>query len=83
MTRLGFLVIIAILIGVVDCVGLYAEWVSTHSALEAWAFTHMALWVAVVGFGLYRFGPRSLWSLFGLPLVLFPYAVMIMGAGKI
>ena len=35
--------------------------------------TALILWVAVFGLGLYRWGVRSLWSLLGLPLVLFPF----------
>jgi hypothetical protein len=53
------------------------------STLQAWAFAGLILWVAAVGFGLYRWGARALWSLTGLPLVVFPWAVIVIGAGVI
>jgi hypothetical protein len=81
------IVIASVAIGVVDAGGIHLfqhfSLLRTASSLESWALTGLALWASVFGFGLYRWGARSLWSLVGLPLVLFPLAVIIAGAGMI
>ena len=78
------LIITSILIGVVDYVGLQLLPITLNDSIGlAWMFTALILWVAVFGFGLYRWGVRSLWSLLGLPLVLFPFALIVIGAGMI
>jgi hypothetical protein len=82
-----WIVIISVAIGVVDVGGIFLlqhfGLLNEPSSLDAWAFMGAVLWVGAAGFGLYRWGIRSLWSLLGLPLVLFPVAVIGISAGMI
>jgi hypothetical protein len=72
-------------IGVGDVGGIYLlqhfGMLITSSSLLAWALAGLILWIATFAFGLHRWGARTLWSLIGLPLVLFPFSVLVMGAG--
>ena len=80
-------VIASLAIGITDAGGIYPlqhlGLLLQPSSLEAWACAGLILWVAAVGTGLYRCGIRALWSLIGLPLVLFPFVVIVVGAGMI
>ena len=78
-------VISSIAIGVSDVGGIYLlqhfGLLITPNGLAAWASAGFVLWAAAFGFGLYRWGVRSFWSLLGLPLVLAPFAAIIVAAG--
>ena len=51
------------------------------SSLAAWASAALILWIVAVGLGVYRVGARGLWALIGLPLVLLPFAAIVIAAG--
>lgn len=76
------LLVASIVIGAVDYGGLVL-WAAkfSYSTVLIWCLTALILWIAVFGFGLYRWGLRFLWSLLGLPLVLLPLPVLIVGSG--
>jgi hypothetical protein len=40
-------------------------------------------WICVFSYAMYRLWSRSLWLLLGLPLIVFPYVVDVIGAGEI
>jgi hypothetical protein len=77
----GFL-ITSIVIGAVDYGGLILlSGEFSYLTVRTWILTALILWVAVFGIGLYRWGPRFLWSLLGLPLVLLPVASVVIATG--
>src|SRR5271169_3292131 len=66
---LQLLVIASILLGVADYAGILLcqslGWLKELSDLLVWVVTVLLLWMALFGFGLSRWGLRSLWSLLG------------------
>ena len=75
--------IASLAIGAIDNAGLLFFGVKLDSFGMNWIFVALLLWAGLFGFGVYRCGVRGLWLLLGLPLVLLPYAALVVGAGMI
>ena len=71
----------SLMIGVVDYCGLlFGSRVFSDAMYVAWVVTALVLWIALFGFGIYRWRLRFLWSLLGLPLILLSFLALIAGS---
>ncbi len=76
----GFM-IASLMIGVVDYGGLLFWSRGFSDSMDlAWVVTALILWIALFGFGIYRWRLRFLWSLLGLPLILLSFLALIAGS---
>jgi len=74
----------SIAIGIADNAAFFLfRMVLLSNAGEYWMVGALLLWVAVFLVGIVLLGTRSLWLLLGLPLVLLPFGLAVLGAGQI
>jgi hypothetical protein len=73
----------SIAIGVADNSAFFCFQIGTGDLGYHVMVAALLLWIALFGIGIHSLRIRSLWLLLGLPLVLFPFALAIIGAAQI